>query len=139
MDLEEPRILGCENNLKINVILFVYLIYYSDICIRYLNHLKQTNMDIVCDFSVSGLDNEVEDICMYDDEICTEKKMTEFVERIVKEKKIRIGERCEGDISFDGDKVIVEYKYCSQVGDDWDTDEWEEDQRFETTRVEYGL
>ena len=119
--------------------IFVYVKYYSDICIRYLNHLKQTDMDIVCDFSVSGLDNEVEDICMYDDEVCSEKRITEFVERIVKDRNIIVGERCEGCISFDGNMVIVEYKYCSQVGDDWDTDEWEEDQRFETTRGEYGL
>ena len=95
-------------------------------------------MDIVCDFSV-GFDREIEDISMYGDDICTEEKITEFVERIVKEKKIRIGERCEGDISFDGDKVIVEYKYCSEVGEDWDSDEWEEDQRLELNRVEYGM
>ena len=81
---------------------------------------------VVCDFSVSGLDREIEEIVMYDNENFTEEKMTEVVEKMVKEKMIKVGERCEGTIEVELGVFYVEYKFCTEVGEDWDTDEWEE-------------
>jgi len=83
--------------------------------------------ELVCDFSVSGLDNEIEEIVMYDEEIVTEERMTEVINNMVKGKMIKVGERCEGTVEIELGVFYVEYKWCSEVGDDWDTDSWEEE------------
>lgn len=97
-------------------------------------------MNLICDFSVSTIGNEIEDLNMYDDtNTYTEDQMSGLIDRLVSEKKLKVGERCEGDISIGGDNIVIEYRYCSEVGEDWGSDEWEEDQLLELNRVEYGL
>ena len=87
---------------------------------------------LVCDFSVSSIGNEIEEIVMYDDENYTEEKIETFIKGLIDDDKLTIGERCEGSIEVDEEEkmVIVEYRYCSEVGDDWNTDEWEENQSY---------
>ena len=83
--------------------------------------------ELVCDFSVSGLDNEIEDLVMYDEEIATEERMTEVVNNMVKEKMIKVGERCEGTIELELGVFYVEYKWCSDIGEDTCDEEWEDE------------
>ena len=85
--------------------------------------------NLVCDFSV-GFDNEIEEIVMYDDVNFTEEKMTEVVEKMVKDRRICVGERCEGSIYCDMGIYGVEYKWCSEIGEDWGSDEWN-NEKFE--------
>ncbi len=46
----------------------------------------------------------------------------------MKTNKIIKGERCEGEVSYDSDKkditYKVDYRYCREIGEDWDTDVW---------------
>ena len=94
-------------------------------------------MNIVCDFSIS-FDNEVEDVNLYNDDF-TEDQVTDFLNRIIDENKIPIGERCEGSISVDDDFIEVESKFCSNVGEDWGDDDWSEFYLFKFNRESYDM
>ena len=87
--------------------------------------------DLVCDFSISSFDNEIEEVVMFDDNF-TEEKMTSVIEEWVTDKKINIGERCEGSVFKESGTLFVEYKYCTEVGEDWDDDKWVVE-KFEVT------
>jgi hypothetical protein len=112
----------------------IYFIYFSTV-----NQLIYTIMNTICDFSV-GFDREIEEVSMYGDNF-TEEQMERFLNKIIEQKKIVIGERCEGNIylSDDNGSIVVEYKYCLNVGEDWDSDEWIEDQELILSKVEYDL
>ena len=60
----------------------------------------------------------------------TESKGEEVVVTLIKNNKISIGERTKGIISFDDSvQPIVydlDYEYCTEVGEDWYDDNWEE-------------
>ena len=83
-------------------------------------------MNVVCDFSV-GFDNEIEDISLYSP-LDSEKSLEKFLNRIIEEKKLRVGERCEGSIFVKDterfDEIKIEYRWCSDVGEDWNDDVW---------------
>ena len=87
--------------------------------------------NIVCDFTI-GFDKDIEDIVMYDEDGFTKEQMETFINKMIKEKQIVIGEKCEGSIfSEDRNNVgvfIIEYKWCSEVGEDWDSDIWNDEQ-----------
>lgn len=73
-------------------------------------------------------DYEVEEIS--NEENITYDESEEIVNRLVNSGEIYIGERTEGSVTFD-DSVTpivynVDYRYCSELGEDWDTDKWEE-------------
>jgi hypothetical protein len=89
-------------------------------------------MNTICDFSV-GFDNEIEEVMMYDEDIYSEGDMTDFINGLVRNHRIVVGERCEGSVSLsDNNTLKVEYRYCSELGEDWDSDMWETE-NIETT------
>jgi hypothetical protein len=60
----------------------------------------------------------------------TEEEGEEIVKKLMKSDEIYVGERTKGVVSFDDEvqPIIynVDYEYCSEVGEDWGDDEWEE-------------
>lgn len=54
----------------------------------------------------------------------------EIVNKLMKSDEIYVGERTKGNVSFDDEvqPIIynVDYEYCSEVGEDWYDDVWEE-------------
>lgn len=93
-------------------------------------------MDLICDFSI-GFDNDVEDVSFYNDDF-TEEQITEFLEKIVRDKLITVGERCEGTISVSHDTINIESRWCSDLGEDWHDDSWE-DEEVNLPRNEYEI
>ena len=96
--------------------------------------------ELVCEFSV-GYDKEVEYVSMDDEVNFTEERMTEFIEKMIREKQLKVGERCEGEIYSetrseviggimrnDIEVFIVEYRWCNNVGEDWKDDSWKDEQ-----------
>jgi hypothetical protein len=90
-------------------------------------------MNMICEFSV-GFDNEIEEVSMYDEDIYTEGQMTDFINGLVRDHRIIVGERCEGSVNHDENTntLKVEYRYCSELGEDYDSDMWETE-NMETT------
>ena len=54
----------------------------------------------------------------------------EIVNKLMKSDEIYVGERTKGNVSFDDEvqPIVydVNYEYCSEVGEDWGDDVWEE-------------
>jgi hypothetical protein len=77
------------------------------------------------DFSV-GFDKKIEDISRYDENIPHE-VYDEFLQKIIDKKKIIIGERSEGYIKVKNDIVKIDYRWCSNIGEDWNSDVWKDE------------
>jgi predicted AlkP superfamily phosphohydrolase/phosphomutase len=60
----------------------------------------------------------------------TEEEGEEIVKKLMKSDEIYVGERTKGSVTFDDSiqPIVydVDYEYCSEVGEDWGDDEWEE-------------
>ena len=84
----------------------------------------------VSDFSV-GFDNEVEDVSLYFPNQDTEKTYTDFLNTLISDKKMVVGERCQGSISIKGvsrfDVVRVEYRWCESLGEEEIDDIWNDE------------
>jgi hypothetical protein len=52
-----------------------------------------------------------------------------FLRLLIEKGIVPIGERTEGEIVVKSGVVYSEYKVCTQVGEDWGDDEWEEHER----------
>lgn len=83
-------------------------------------------MNQICEFSV-GFDNEIEEVSMYDEDMYSEQQMIDFIKGLVRDHRIVVGERCEGEVIHDTttNTLKVQYRYCTEVGEDWDEDMWE--------------
>lgn len=94
-------------------------------------------MDIICDFSI-GFDREIEDVSMYEPQ--SSEGVERFLQKIMEDDKIVIGERCEGSIEVDMKKRIIkiEYRWCSDVGEDWNDDVWN-DESVKLSMDEYPI
>ena len=83
---------------------------------------------MVKSFSFSYSLDEIEEIS--NTENITPEESEEIVLKLMKSDEIYIGERVEGSVEFDStDYPIVyrvDYRYCSEVGEDWNDDVWEE-------------
>jgi len=83
--------------------------------------VKSFSFSLDSDFDVEEISN-MENITYDESE--------EIVNRLVKSDEIYVGERTEGSVTFD-DSITpivynVDYRYCSELGEDWDSDKWEE-------------
>lgn len=80
-----------------------------------------------CDFSI-GFDREIEDISMYPDNHLSKKMCENMLNDSVSDNSLFVGERCEGTISYDvrNNRVVISSKSCTEVGEDWDSDNWNE-------------
>jgi len=93
-------------------------------------------MNNIFDFSV-GFDNEIEEIVPWTDDH-DEDSGENFINRIVREKKLIVGERSSGSVSVDDHFIKVEYKWCSNVGEDWNDDTWN-DEVLTLNREDYDI
>ena len=79
-------------------------------------------------FSFSYSLDEIEEIS-YNENISVEES-EEIVIKLMKSDQIYVGERTEGSVEFDDSETPivykVDYQYCSEVGEDWNDDVWEE-------------
>ncbi len=79
-------------------------------------------------FSFSYSLDEVEEIS-FNENISVEES-EEIVLRLINSDEIYVGERVEGVVEFDSDvhPIVykVDYRYCSEVGEDWNDDVWED-------------
>ena len=79
--------------------------------------------DMMFDFSV-GFDEEIEYVSPYGDE--TETECEEFLQSLLDDGEIEIGERSEGNIKIENNVVTLSYRVCTNVGEDWNDDNWED-------------
>lgn len=60
----------------------------------------------------------------------TTQESEEIVNKLMKSDEIYVGERTKGNVTFDDSiqPIVynVNYEYCSEVGEDWGDDVWEE-------------
>ena len=80
-------------------------------------------MDMEFDFSVD-FDGEVEDISSYTD--VTDTDCEQLMKKILDKKKLGLGERSEGGCVVVNGVVKLDYKVCMELGEDYDTDQWDE-------------
>ena len=80
-------------------------------------------MDMEFDFSVD-FDGEVEDICSYTE--VTDTDCERLMKKILDKKKLGLGERSEGGCVVVNGVVKLDYKVCMELGEDYDTDQWDE-------------
>jgi len=81
--------------------------------------------DMNFEFSVDN-DGEIEELTK-DFEVVNDVDSEMLIKSLVKNTKIYIGERSEGNVTVENDIVKLDYKYCSELGDDWNTDVWDEE------------
>lgn len=79
------------------------------------------------DFSVM-YDGTIEDIVRWDETDLPRELYEEVVEKLIEKKKITIGERSEGQIIIENDIMKIDYRWCSRLGEDWDSDVWEDEE-----------
>jgi len=83
---------------------------------------------MVKSFSFSYSLDEVEEIS--NNENISVEESEEIVLKLIESDEIYVGERVEGVVEFDSNDYPivykVDYRYCSEVGEDWNDDVWEE-------------
>ena len=79
--------------------------------------------DMTFDFSVDT-DGDIEEVSPYTD--TTEIDCTTVMNRILGGKKLGLGERTEGNCVVENDIVKLDYRVCTELGEDWDTDVWDD-------------
>jgi hypothetical protein len=80
-------------------------------------------MEMICDFSI-GIDNGIEkNVFLYDNRF-TEDEIMEFLENVIHDKLITIGEWCEGTISDSSDTIIIQSRWCSNYQKSWSDSVW---------------
>lgn len=80
--------------------------------------------DMYFDFSVD-YDGDIEDVSPYDDDL-TETECEEVVKKLVEKDLIELGERSEGNIDISNGIIRLDYRVCTEVGEDWGDDVWED-------------
>ena len=80
--------------------------------------------DLEFDFSVD-YSGEIEEVVPYSE--TSEIDCETFLKRILVGKKLGLGERTEGNCSMVDDVITLDYRVCTQVGEDWDSDVWSDE------------
>lgn len=75
------------------------------------------------DFSVD-VDGDIEYTSPYNDS--TEPECNEVLQKLLDKDLIQLGERTEGFINIERGMIKLDYRVCTELGDDWDTDVWED-------------
>ena len=118
----DPHPDGRDLFLKITVHLFGGLRYNTYISVL-LNLILKVMKDMSFEFSVDN-NGEIEEIELYSETM--EVDCRSLMTRILKGKKLGLGERSEGMCDVIDDVVKLHYRVCTELGDDWETDKWEE-------------
>jgi hypothetical protein len=100
-----------------------------DDVLKFLNKWsKKTDFqnDSIIKFGFSWCLNQIEEIGHTQNSWDIDCK--KLLNKLMKTNKIIKGERCEGEVSYNSDKkditYKVDYRYCREIGEDWDTDVW---------------
>jgi hypothetical protein len=100
-----------------------------DDMLKFLNKWsKKTNFqnDSTIKFGFSWCLNQIEEIEYTQNSWDVDCK--KLLNKLMKTNKILKGERCVGEVSYDSDKkditYKVDYRYCRDLGEDWDSDVW---------------
>ena len=80
-------------------------------------------MNMEFDFSVD-VDGEIEEVSSYTE--VTDTDCEQVMEKILNKKKLGLGERSEGNCIVVDEIVKLDYKVCMELGDDYDTDVWDD-------------
>lgn len=75
------------------------------------------------DFSVDNT-GEIEYTSPYNDS--TKIECDEVLQKLLNRDLIELGERSEGFINIERGKIKLDYRVCNEVGEDWDSDVWED-------------
>ena len=84
--------------------------------------------DMSFEFSVDNC-GEIEEIELYSETM--EVDCRSVMNRILDGKKLGLGERSEGMCEVENDVVKLHYRVCTELGEDWDSDVWDENIREE--------
>jgi hypothetical protein len=110
---------------------------YINLSMNALNALRNPDKDTyMIDFSVDA-DGEWENIELNESPY-TEEQILRFLKRIIKERKLPLGERTSGTIWIENDEILVKYEVFAGPGEDWDDDESYEGE-VKLDRIEYRL
>lgn len=74
------------------------------------------------DFSIS-FDGDIEDLSPTEGTMI---ECTSVLKTLIKKNLISIGERSEGTVRIENKVIHLEYRVCVNVGEDWDSDEWDD-------------
>ena len=103
------------------ITIFTYTIKHGD-------RWTEQKVVMVKSFSFSHSLDEVEEIS--NNENISVEESEEIVLKLMESDEIYVGERVEGVVEFDSNDYPivykVDYRYCSEVGEDWNDDVWEE-------------
>ena len=77
------------------------------------------------DFSVD-FEGDIEEVTPYSNE--SEAECEELLNRIMKANKLVLGERTEGNCTVENGVITLDYRVCSDLGEDWDDDVWDDEQ-----------
>ena len=85
---------------------------------------KQKNMkDLSFEFTVDN-NGEIEDILIYSETMEVDCRV--LMNRVLKGKKLGLGEKSEGMCEVEDDVVKLHYRVCTELGEDWDSDKWDD-------------
>lgn len=86
--------------------------------------LKNTNTFIEFSVDYTG---ELEDLEVYDNDH-TEEQIQSLIDRAKEENLLNVGERATGTIEIQDGNIVFNYQYCSELGEDYGDDVWEDDE-----------
>jgi len=87
--------------------------------------LKLKTTDNFIEFSLDYM-GDCEYVEMNGNDINEERNIVKLIKRLVKYNNIFLGERTEGTIKITDEFITLDYKVCVEVGEDWDSDVYEE-------------
>ena len=86
--------------------------------------LKETK-NCPVEFSVD-YDGNMEDLDLGGNDI-TEDEIETLIKKVIDSGELILGERSTGLIEIFSNKIVFDYQYCEDVGEDWDSDVWVEE------------
>ena len=112
-----------KNNIKCRV--YWYFTYFYITQLKHITKIHPSSYDI--EFSVDT-DGEIEYIDIHEkEEEITKDQITELIKKVIDCNQLIIGERSTGNIDITEETISFDYRYCSDVGEDWDTDIWNDE------------
>lgn len=89
-------------------------------------------MKIQGEFSI-GFDNEIEDIEMYPNNRLSKRMIRNLLTDLTGDNTLFVGERCKGHVKFENStsRIVVVSESCVGVGEDWESDKWEQNKSIE--------
>jgi len=78
--------------------------------------------DLSFEFTVDN-SGEIEDILIYSETMEIDCQV--LLQRVLDGKKLGLGEKSEGMCEVENDVVKLDYRVCTELGEDWGSDKWD--------------